>query len=287
MWISYSKYSTFKQCPLKYKFQYIDKIKTKPAPALFFGRAIHSCLEWLHRPDASDESRSFSELISYLYSIWTPDPPLAAELEKEDVDFDDWLEAGECSIDRAERILEAYYKKHLPGVDEFNKPAMRAYAVEKKFMIKFDGDIVNGIIDRVDMLDGGGGFEIIDYKTNKKAPNRLFDDNLEQLAIYKWAAEEGLVWPDDSFDPGDPLGYSPVKAAGLFFVDPSYNGKMFPDKDLNVDEIKLKMRKTINDIKAETSKSKNEELAFAPCENRLCDWCDFQDLCPTRTGATG
>lgn len=281
MWISYSKYSTYKQCPYKYKLQYIDKLPTDPAPALFFGSTIHSCLEWLHRPDAADRDRSFKALNKYLLSIWEPDTALAAYLEKEDLIFNDWLEAGGCSIERAEDILESYFKKHVPGDDPYTKAASPAHAVEKKFMIRFDGDIVNGIIDRVDLLDDGS-FEIIDYKTNKKAPNRLFDDNLEQLAIYKWAAEEGRVWPDGSFDPGDLLGFSPVKMAGLFFVDPSCNDKIFPDKELNVPAIKTKVRETIDKIKAETSKSKRGEAAFAPCANRLCDWCDFQGICPIK-----
>lgn len=281
MWISYSKYSTFKQCPLKYKLQYIDKIPTKPAPALFFGSTIHSCLEWLHRPGATQEPRSYGDLLKYLYSIWVPGEALAAYLAEENLDFDAWLDAGGCSLERAEQILEGYYKKHVPGDDDFDKVPMPAHAVEKKFMIKFDGDIVNGIIDRVDLLDDGS-FEIIDYKTNKKAPNRLFDDNLEQLAIYKWAAEEGRVWPNGSFDPGDPLGFSPVKMAGLFFVDPSCNDKIFPDKELDVPAIKTKVRETIDKIKDQTALNKKGEAAFAPSANRLCDWCDFQELCPEK-----
>lgn len=273
MWISYSKYSTFKQCPHKYKLQYIDKLPTKPAPALFFGSTIHTCLEYLHRPDGPTGERTLAHLLDYLDQNWTP-PEEFSEAD---------LEAAGCSRDRAEMLLTEYYLKHVGHDAEAGQTAepVRAHAVEKKFMIQFDGDIVNGIIDRVDLLDDGG-FEIVDYKTNKKAPNRLFDDNLEQLAIYKWAAEEGRLWPEGSFDPGEPLGFSPVKAAGLFFVDPSCNDKMLPDKELNVGAIKIKVREAIDNIKAETAKSKKGEDAFPPVTNRLCGWCDFQDLCPKK-----
>ena len=42
---SYSKISTYQQCPLKYKFQYIDKIPTKPSIHLIKGSKIHKLLE--------------------------------------------------------------------------------------------------------------------------------------------------------------------------------------------------------------------------------------------------
>lgn len=272
MWISYSKYSTFKQCPLKYKFQYIDKIETKPAPALFFGSTIHTCLEFLHRPGDDTGHRTLADLLEYLNQHWTP-PQEFTEAD---------LEAACCTQERAQMLLTEYYMKHVGHDAEAGRTAepARAHAVEKKFLIQFDGDIVNGIIDRVDLLENGESFEIIDYKTNKKAPKRLFEDNLEQLAIYKWAAEEGREWLDGSFDPGAALGFSPVKAAGLFFVDPSCNDKIFPDKELDVSGVKTRVREAIENIKAETAKSRKGEDAFAPCVNRLCDWCDFQEMCP-------
>lgn len=46
---SYSKINTFKSCPLKFKFQYIDKIGTySDTPALIKGRTIHYLIENSH-----------------------------------------------------------------------------------------------------------------------------------------------------------------------------------------------------------------------------------------------
>lgn len=49
MKVSYSRVGTFKQCPYKYKLQYIDKLKTKfnldPQNALVLGTAVHEGIE--------------------------------------------------------------------------------------------------------------------------------------------------------------------------------------------------------------------------------------------------
>ena len=42
---SFSKISTYQQCPLQYKFQYIDKLPTKPSIHLIKGSKVHSMLE--------------------------------------------------------------------------------------------------------------------------------------------------------------------------------------------------------------------------------------------------
>lgn len=272
-WISYSKLSTFKQCPLKYRFQYVDKLPTKPAPALFFGSTIHACLEWLHRPDGADDApRTLADLLDHLEQNWLP----PAEF-----DADALAQAG-CTKERGEQVLTEYFLKHV-GQDatagRTNEPD-RAHAVEKKFKIDFDGDVVNGIIDRIDrVVDTAGNvsYEIIDYKTNKKAPNRLYDEQLVQLAIYKWAAEEGKDWDNRALD------FYPVGRAGLFFVVPEVNRKMFPERGLDVAAVKQEVRTTIDKIKAATAAIESDSEAFCPTPNKLCNWCDFQDLCPARS----
>ena len=42
---SFSRISTYQQCPLQYKFQYIDKLPTKPSIHLIKGSKVHSMLE--------------------------------------------------------------------------------------------------------------------------------------------------------------------------------------------------------------------------------------------------
>src|SRR5258706_3000118 len=65
--ISVSQVNAYLACPLKYRFQYVDKI---PRPwrvaAMAFGSSVHAAVEWFHRerlagrtPDASEVQRIF------------------------------------------------------------------------------------------------------------------------------------------------------------------------------------------------------------------------------------
>nr|MDA8131337.1 PD-(D/E)XK nuclease family protein [Elusimicrobiota bacterium] len=48
LFFSYSRMSLYEECPLKYKFKYIDKIKEEPKYYFAFGSAIHKALEFLY-----------------------------------------------------------------------------------------------------------------------------------------------------------------------------------------------------------------------------------------------
>ena len=43
--VSYSQFSTWKQCPHKWKLQNVDKLKNPPSIHLIFGTSIHTALQ--------------------------------------------------------------------------------------------------------------------------------------------------------------------------------------------------------------------------------------------------
>jgi hypothetical protein len=48
--VSWSQLSTFRQCPLKYRFRYLDKAEPEfVASSLLVGSSIHSAIELHHR----------------------------------------------------------------------------------------------------------------------------------------------------------------------------------------------------------------------------------------------
>lgn len=261
--ISYSGISAYQQCPRKYLYIYIDKKPTKPAPALFFGSVIHDCLEYLHRPDDEQAGpRTLAHLFDRLDQVWSPPEEFGESL----------LAENGYSKDRAELLLTEYFEKNV-GLEEgrSNEPA-RAEVVEKYFKVKVDkdnpdSDIVSGLIDRIDKVPGG--FEVIDYKTNKKEPPSYHYERDLQLPIYKWAAEEAL-------------DMSPVKKVSFFYVVPEINKKVTPHVHYDIEATKNTVRRVIAEIKSEMEKRELGQPAFEPRTNNLCNWCDFKDTCPTR-----
>lgn len=167
--LSYSSISTYQNCPLQYKFQYVDKLPTKKTPALSFGGSLHSALK-------------------LLYDVPVPKPPS----KEKTIDFllKNWESAGYESkdeeqqyLDHAKQILGEYYDTNIK---DFQLPV----ALEQRFEVKLKDDLtVSGIIDRMDKLPSGG-YEIIDYKTSRKLPIQSRLDSDLQLSMYHLATQE-------------------------------------------------------------------------------------------------
>jgi RecB family exonuclease len=164
--------SQFEQCPLSYRFKYIEKLQGDSSNALRFGKAIHSTLEQL-----------VLEAISNEHSGVLPEDR-ALVLFKEA-----WVAEGLSGIElfqEGREILQRFIREQ--GVlDERN-----VLAVEKEFRLSVGPFTVLGFIDRVDYVDDET-VEIIDYKTNHQLFTRDEVDNSLQLSLYALAARK--LWP--------------------------------------------------------------------------------------------
>jgi len=92
--LSISQIDQYIRCSLKYRFRYIDLI---PPPfkssSLFFGSAIHSALDWLHKKRIKGEEVSLSALYRIFDAEW-----YAQKLDTE-IRYKDW------EIDEGLRIM--------------------------------------------------------------------------------------------------------------------------------------------------------------------------------------
>ena len=172
MRLSFSKIWTYLECPLKFYFQYIKKLPTKPKPYFSFGKSIHLALSEFHK--------------------LPPYPPLESLIESL---IKNWISEGYSSkeeelreLERAKEILRRYYFRNI-----FNY--QKAFAVEQKVIFKINGIEMISYIDRIDKI--GDDYEIVEYKTGKnglayKSLGLLDESNLLQMSIYKIAAQEIL-----------------------------------------------------------------------------------------------
>jgi putative RecB family exonuclease len=177
--------------------------------------------------------------------------------------FDRWETDGFAEVGR-EAQLEAY--QHAREVitrihgrldrEGFRLPA----ATEVWFELPFPGDVVVvGAIDRVD-VDEQGGLHVVDYKTSRRARNRTQVKGSLQLGIYALATRELY-------------GSLPVSVA-LDFVVPGLVVDV-PVSELDLDAVAGRVADAARRIRA------REDV---PTPNRLCDWCDFQAVCPAWRG---
>lgn len=234
MRLSYSSISTYETCPAKWRFQYEERVPTSPSPALAFGDSLHRALHRFHdRP--VPVAPSLPELWAFLDEEWVTEG------------FTDGSEER-LYREHGRQVLAQY---HRDNADAYRIPA----ALEFRFDLDVEGIRVAGVIDRMDRLPGGG-YEIIDYKTNRRLPPRSRIDEDLQLSIYYLAARE--VW-----------GIEPERLT-LYFLLP---GQRMSTTRTPADTDELRRR-------IGTVARRIEAGLFEPRENPLCGWCDFQHLCP-------
>lgn len=252
---SYSKMSLYEECPLKYKFKYIDKIKEEPKYYFAFGNSIHAALE-------------------FLYSVKAPPfPSLEETLNafKKDWASKSYLEKGYRTPQKAEddcrkglAMLTAYYEHNRYS---FKPPFLVEYSTD----VEVDGLLVRTISDRIEHL-GGGEIAIIDYKTGKDVKRQPL-----QLYMYQKINELDPRLKEKLAETYG-LRVSAVKVRQLLYYHvptlKEYPFERADDKEIGSfwDRV-LGVADGIKGLKFEAT----------PGE-RQCAWCDFKSLCPAFFG---
>ena len=164
MRISYSALETHKTCPLKYKYQNIDRIRSPKSKEAVFGTILHATLKFIHDPGLL--SPTLEDALDYFSKNWNSE---VFELETEE----------RSAFSQGVQMIQDYYQKNDPK-------SSNIVDLESRFQFEIGPEnekhIVSGIVDRIDKTSDG--YEIIDYKTSKKMPSQEKVDNDLQLSVY-------------------------------------------------------------------------------------------------------
>lgn len=170
--LSYSALDTFRTCPLKYKYQHIDKLPQRPSGVMHFGSALHQVMEELYAHQMVPLS------LAELQDIFTK--RFHAEFYPDAYTADNDFQAGL-------KIVEREYHKH--AADQGN-----TIARERSFVLPLSAEYqMSGRIDRIDKI-GDDTLEIIDYKTSSTVRSVAEVSQNLQLAIYYLALQQ--LWPE-------------------------------------------------------------------------------------------
>lgn len=257
MRLSYSALDTYQSCPLKYKFQEIDRIKTPKSKEAVFGSTIHDTMKFIHTPGIL--SPTLEQAMEHFTNSWNP---AVFDSEQEE----------RAAFSQGIKIIQEYYRKNDPK--NFN-----IIDLESRFQIEIgpvksaSGDpatpefngvnpethIISGIIDRIDKTEDG--YEIIDYKTTKKMPSQEKVDNDLQLSVYLKAFLTRY--------PKEIENLEKVKVS-LYYL--KHGVKLTSTR--TVEQLQKSERLFLDTIKI------IEAGKFEPAVSPLCDWCGYQNLCP-------
>ena len=258
---SYSKLSCFETCPKQYYFNYLDpeialikKYLKKPRDYQTKGSAVHDAITLFHHLPV--KKRNFNNLKECLLNAWYSEispsqkPPLGEKGGFENLEH-------ERRIYRESLILLSNLLKI-----ESNDPKI-FYLPTKKIKESFQDyqDLVkplnkelaiSGKFDRIDELEKDN-LKIIDYKTGGKVKDEF------QLYFYKVLAEINFK--------------KKVSLVSFYYLN---QGK---DEEFNIANQKIKSEKIKDEIVNKVKKIKKTKK-FETKTSRLCNYCDFKEVCP-------
>jgi putative RecB family exonuclease len=260
--LSYSSYRTYLECPLRWKFLYVDRLPETPRGYFTFGRVVHTVLEGLlrplvvpaaHRAGASDSQRTLDDWQSGHgrsgAAPWMSRADLLAAYEKA------WSGEGYTSPEEEGRyralgreLLSRYYDRL--AVD---RPS--PISVEEHLEARWDGIPIHGYVDRIDRT-AGGGLEILDYKTSRELSAEDAKGS-DQLSLYQVLVERNYS--------------EPVERLTLYHLRSLTPLRVPPRERSTLTTLYDRLGTVSDGIRAE---------AYEPTPGRHCSRCDFRALCP-------
>ena len=263
---SVTQIQNYLQCPLKYRYQYIDKISTgefvETADTLLWN-IVHKSLEFLYNEISILKTPTKEDLIKFYKDL---------RLEKEKIVQENWWEIQNfnknLTLDdykhRWETYLNRYYDKQYPFKDT------NVISTEKQISFELDNKI--NFLWYIDRLDKKWDtFIINDYKTNKTLPTQDKDYYIDQLTLY-WLWIQQQYWK-----------YFKTLKARLYFLhfDIEEQRELTDEK---LDNIRKKYIEKIYEI--EDKKAQYliwSKKIFEANESPLCTRCDYRNICPLFT----
>ena len=246
---SYSRISCFNNCPLQFRFRYIDRKKPdfKNSIEAFLGSTVHNTLELLHTEKQIGKILTIDYLLDNYTTTWK-------DSWSDDIRIVKTENKPEFYFLRGIKFVEDYYNKYQP----FNQGD--DIGIEEKVFINLNGKYnMIGYIDRLTKLDGNI-YEIHDYKTGAYLPAQDTLDADHQLAIYMLAVLN--KFPD-------------AKNVELVWHYLAFDKELRSNRTITqLDNLKLEIINKINLI--ESAKD------YPPKESALCRWCAYQSHCPLR-----
>jgi putative RecB family exonuclease len=276
--VSYSQFSTWKQCPHKWKLQSVDKLKQSPNMHLVFGNAIHTTIQhYLKTMFEQSATAADREDIIQLFEASLRSEYKKSVEQNNNIHFSNAEELNEFYED-GEAILD-YFKKKRGKY--FSKRNTYLVGVEFPLSLSPHEDYPNvkfkGFIDLIFYNENTETLQIYDIKTSTrgwKDKEKKDDTKVSQILLYKEYFSRLFNWDVD-------------KIEVEFFI---VKRKVWEESEYTIPRIqefipasgKIKRSKSINEFRLFIEDCFSKEgkplvKEFTKIPSPLCNWCQFND----------
>jgi len=250
---SHSGLKTFRNCPRKFKFQYIEKpqIPKRIGAEAYLGNAVHRVLQTLYQRGHDGVVIPLEKAIELYSAEWKKIDLGKLEVVSDFMTPDDYIRLGR-------ELLEAHYESYQP----FKFGTLLGTEMFLSFTLPGTPFKLRGYVDRLWKRDDGV-VEIVDYKTGRHLPRPQDLDYFYQMGLYQLAVMENHPQ------------YEEIETVQTFLRLREEVRYRFSRGDLDklVEDIRLAIMGTLHAEKFDD---------YPTVEGSLCNWCEYQPLCPAK-----
>ena len=247
--LSPSACSAFKECPLAFRFSYVERLPEPPSAPASKGTLVHRALELLldRPPEERVLAVALDDLARARHEL--ADHPEFAELGLSAEEWDTFhAEAAE--------LVRRYFELEDPRT-------VRPIGLELKLEADLGGVRLRGVIDRLE-LGPDGELIVTDYKTGS-VPSEFWEaKSLSGVHVYALLCERML-------------GRRPDRVQLMYLSKPEAIIATPTDQSIRGVERKT----TAMHVAIATACERDD---FRPRPGRLCDYCSFKAYCPAFGG---
>jgi len=190
---SYSKLSTFTQCPMKFYQKYIEKnYDQSDAIHLDIGNILHKVLEIKYRDIIEGNEINYNELNRIVYEGIREATDKSEEMI---IGVNEIIKKyGEDIFSKVDAKSGLSYENKMSIFTDYlhneENDNWKPLAVEQNFEFEYEGKgILNGFIDRID-INENGDLRVVDYKSSNKVFDHKDLTTPLQMVIYTLACEQ-------------------------------------------------------------------------------------------------
>lgn len=244
--LSPSKIARFTQCPLAFRYSYIDRLPEQPTIQQVRGTLVHRALELLFS-DETAADRSIDRAESALGKAWDERSHwpefLALGLD----------EHGEARLYEDSRVLIGRYF-------ELEDPAcVHESGLELHLRASVSGVELSGIIDRLDDL-GDGATAVVDYKTGASPMEFRSRSSFAGVSFYAMLCEEVY-------------GRAPAEVRLIYLRD-----QVVLVQSVTEQQVRGARLRAVAVWSAIVRACETED--FRPSPSPLCRTCSYREICP-------
>ncbi len=243
---SFSKVKAFQQCPLRYRFRYVEgRREAFRSIEAFVGTVVHQVLEWAYRERDGAGAPSVDAALHRVSLEW------------------DRLWTGEIAVIRRDEPVSEYLRRGREMVARFMREVLprdrsETVGLEQRLSVRLAEDVAfTGVADRIGRTEKGRLF-VVDYKTSANGGSHGEPEDGLQARLY--AACLLRERPDE-----------PEALAGYHYLATG---------ETRWQKVDRHSKAAVWTHFLGLARQAGAATEFPPRPGVLCAWCGFNAICP-------